>query len=158
MTDKKLRNQQVTRTVIPEKLVDLIEDLFHGFIGVLVFVIALISVWEGIFRFLNSKPQYPNGVIQSVNDILFVIILLEILRTVIQRFSDGTFQLENFLVIGVIASVRSILSVGASLALRTEINNVDFNKQILELIVSAGISLLLVFALWLSRLSKRTSL
>lgn len=155
MSVSKEKVGQEARTVIPRKFVNFLEDIFHALIGILFVVIALISMIQGFQRFLNSSPLYPNGVIQSVNDLLFVIILLEIMRTIIERFSDGAFQLESFLIIGVIASVRNILSVGASLALRSETKSVDFNHQIEELIVSAGVALVLVGAIWLVRFSKR---
>mgnify|MGYP006266485911 CR=1 FL=1 len=148
-------NWRKQETVLPTRLVTTIEDVFHGFLGILFLAIAILSTYEGIKRFFDLRPFYPNGVIQGVNDLLFVIILLEILRTIIGRFSDGVFQLESFLIIGVIASVRNILSVGATLALRNEIDDAAFRRQIIELLVSAGVALILVACLWSSKSSKR---
>lgn len=139
------------RTVLPESIVDFAEDSLHAFLGIVVFAIALISIYFGFRRYIDTQPSYPNAVIQSVNDLLFVIIVLEILRTVIGRFSDGSYQLENFLIIGVIASVRSILTVGATLTLGSEISDDKFDRLIKELIVSAIITLILVSALFISK-------
>lgn len=139
------------RTVLPESIVDFAEDSLHAFLGIVVFAIALISIYFGFRRYIDTQPSYPNAVIQSVNDLLFVIIVLEILRTVIGRFSDGSYQLENFLIIGVIASVRSILTVGATLTLGSEISDNKFDRLIKELIVSAIITLILVSALFISK-------
>jgi len=91
--------------------------------------------------------------IQAINDILFIIIILEILRTVVARYTDGVFQLQNFLIIGVIAAVRHILTVGASMTLASEQSQVEFDRSLLELGVSAGIVVALVFAIFLSRAS-----
>lgn len=142
------------KSVLPETIVDFAEDFLHALLGIVIFAIALISIYFGFKRYINTQPSYPNAVIQSVNDLLFVIIVLEILRTVISRFSDGTYQLENFLIIGVIASVRSILTVGATLTLGSEISQDKFDRYIKELVVSALITLILVSALYISKQSR----
>ncbi len=93
--------------------------------------------------------------IQGINDILFVVIILEIMRTVLVRFTDGIFQLDNFLIIGVIAAVRHILTVGASLTMEKEKTDQYFNRSLTEMGVNTGIVLALVFALFLSRAARR---
>jgi hypothetical protein len=66
-------------------------------------------------------------------------------------FTDGFYQLSKFLVIGVIASVRHILSVGSSLTLDQGKSTEEFQRAILELGVNAGVVLALVFAIVLVR-------
>ena len=56
--------------------------------------------------------------------------ILEILRTVIARYTDGVFQLQNFLIIGVIAAVRHILTVGASMTLASGKSQEQFDREI----------------------------
>ncbi len=143
------------RTVLPSRVVDIAEDSMHALLGVGVFVVALISTYQGVARLLQSERIYPEGAIRAINDLLFVIILLEILRTVIGRFTSGSYQLESFLVIGVIASVRSILTVGATLTLGSDISQEKFSRLLFELGVSAVISLLLVLALAVAKFSRR---
>lgn len=143
------------RTVLPRKIVDVAEDSMHAALGIGVFVIALISTYQGIMRLRNADPIYPNGAIQAINDLLFVIILLEILRTVIGRFTNGSYQLESFLVIGVIASVRSILTVGATLTLGSDISSEKFDRLLFELSASAVITLLLVISLAVAKFARR---
>jgi uncharacterized membrane protein (DUF373 family) len=91
--------------------------------------------------------------IQAINDILFIIIILEILRTVVARYTDGVFQLQNFLIIGVIAAVRHILTVGASMTLASGKSQEEFNRAVIELGISSGIVVALVFAIFLSKAS-----
>lgn len=143
------------RTVLPSKVVDVAEDSMHALLGIGVFVVALISTYQGVVRLLESERIYPEGAIRAINDLLFVIILLEILRTVIGRFTSGSYQLESFLVIGVIASVRSILTVGATLTLGSDVSQEKFTRLLFELAVSAVISLLLVIALAVAKFSRR---
>lgn len=143
------------RTVLPSKLVDVAEDVMHGVIGVGVFIVALIATYQGAQRLIDSERIYPEGAIRAINDLLFVIILLEILRTVIGRFASGSYQLESFLIIGVIASVRSILTVGATLTLGSDISDVKFSRLLYELGISAVISVLLVIALAVAKFARR---
>ncbi|CAI8369831.1 MAG: Uncharacterised protein [Cellulomonadaceae bacterium TMED98] len=93
--------------------------------------------------------------LEAINDVLFIVIILEIVRTIIARFTDGFYQLSKFLVIGVIASVRHILSVGSSLTLDQGKSSEEFERAILELGVNAGVVLALVFAIVLVRRSEK---
>ncbi len=83
----------------------------------------------------------------------FIIIILEILRTVVARYTDGVFQLQNFLIIGVIAAVRHILTVGASMTLASGKSQSEFDRAVVELGISSGIVVALVFAIFLARAS-----
>ncbi len=99
------------RSILPEHFVDILEDAFHGLLGIILFLVAMGALFFTVERLLITKPFFPTGMIQGVNDILFIVIILEILRTVISRFTDGVYQLDKFLIIGVIAAVRHILTV-----------------------------------------------
>ncbi|NBS85481.1 MAG: hypothetical protein EBS58_02110, partial [Micrococcales bacterium] len=74
-------------------------------------------------------------------------------RTVVARYTDGVFQLQNFLIIGVIAAVRHILTVGASMTLADGKSQVEFDRAVIELGISSGIVVALVFAIFLSKAS-----
>lgn len=144
-------------SMIPTKFVDGIEDVFHVVLTALLFLVALGAVIFTVVRLLNTSPFYPNGMLQAINDILFVVIILEIARTVIARFNSGFYQLSRFLVIGVIASVRHILSVGSSLTLSIGKTPEAFERGIIELIVNGGIVIALVLAILMTRLAEKES-
>ena len=107
-------------SVIPGRIAHYVEDVFHIVLAVLLVLIAVGALGVTVWRAVTTQPFFPTGMIQSINDILFIVIILEIVRTIIARFTDGVFQLQNFLVIGVIAAVRHILTVGASLTLEPD--------------------------------------
>jgi uncharacterized membrane protein (DUF373 family) len=151
----KKESLDVETSIVPLKYVDLIEDVFHA-----ILVIALLGIGIGAFfysikRLVQTDPFFPNGMIQGVNDILFIVIILEILRTVISRFTDGVYQLDKFLIIGVIAAVRHILTVGASLTLESGKSDEAFRRAIYEMGLNAGIVVALVFAIFLSKSAHR---
>jgi uncharacterized membrane protein (DUF373 family) len=117
--------------------------------------IAMGAFYYSIERIVTTAPFFPNGMIQGINDILFIVIILEILRTVISRFTDGVYQLDKFLIIGVIAAVRHILTVGASLTLQTGKSDTAFERAVIELGLNALIVIALVFAIFMSKSAHR---
>jgi uncharacterized membrane protein (DUF373 family) len=138
-------------SIIPIKFVDMIEDIFHAILAVTLFIIGIFAFFYSVKRLFETAPFFPNGMIQGVNDILFIVIILEILRTVISRFTDGVYQLDKFLIIGVIAAVRHILTVGASLTLESSKSDTAFERSIYEMGLNALIVVALVFAIFLSK-------
>jgi uncharacterized membrane protein (DUF373 family) len=138
-------------SIIPIKFVDMVEDIFHAILAVTLFIIGVFAFFYSVRRLFETAPFFPNGMIQGVNDILFIVIILEILRTVISRFTDGVYQLDKFLIIGVIAAVRHILTVGASLTLESSKSDTAFERSIYEMGLNALIVVALVFAIFLSK-------
>jgi uncharacterized membrane protein (DUF373 family) len=159
MAEKKEINKsdEVETSILPLRYVDLIEDVFHAILALALLVIGVGAFFFSIKRLLETAPFFPNGMIQGVNDILFIVIILEILRTVISRFTDGVYQLDKFLIIGVIAAVRHILTVGASLTLESGKSDEAFRRAIYEMGLNAGIVVALVFAFFLSKSALRGS-
>jgi uncharacterized membrane protein (DUF373 family) len=145
----------VETSVLPAKYVDLVEDAFHAILAVALLGIGIGAFFFSLKRLIQTTPFFPNGMIQGVNDILFIVIILEILRTVISRFTDGVYQLDKFLIIGVIAAVRHILTVGASLTLESGKSDTAFERAIFEMALNAGIVVALVFAFFLSKSALR---
>jgi uncharacterized membrane protein (DUF373 family) len=155
-TEKNKLNSQSKRgeietSVLPLKYVELIEDIFHAVLAFALLAIGIGAFFFSVKRLFETSPFFPNGMIQGVNDILFIVIILEILRTVISRFTDGVYQLDKFLIIGVIAAVRHILTVGASLTLESGKSDTAFERAIYEMGLNAGIVVALVFAFFLSK-------
>ena len=145
----------VETSIIPIKYVDFVEDIFHAILALSLFIIGIGAFFYSIKRLIETAPFFPNGMIQGVNDILFIVIILEILRTVISRFTDGVYQLDKFLIIGVIAAVRHILTVGASLTLTAEKSDEAFRRALYELGLNAVVVIALVFAIFLSKSAHR---
>ncbi|MDA8384997.1 MAG: phosphate-starvation-inducible PsiE family protein [Actinomycetota bacterium] len=86
-----------------------------------------------------------------LNDVLFAIIILELLSTVVAHLRKGGFQVKAFLYIGIISSVRRILVLGAQLSANAKLPARAFRHGILELGVDAGVVLVLAIALLVVR-------
>jgi uncharacterized membrane protein (DUF373 family) len=152
MSDQQSR---LETSIVPLKIVDIVEDIFHAILAITLLAIGLGAFFFSIKRLIETEPFFPTGMIQGINDILFIVIILEILRTVISRFTDGVYQLNKFLIIGVIAAVRHILTVGASLTLQTGKTDEAFERALYELGLNALVVVALVFAIYLSRSAYR---
>lgn len=133
--------------LIPLRLIDAAEDLLHVAIGLILFVIATVVLVHAVQDLVHASPLFPGGVITGINNVLFIVIILEILRTVTSHFTKGGFQIKPFLVIGVISAVRHILTVSASLTLEGDGNDRHFRHALTELGVNAGVVLALVIGL-----------
>ena len=148
-------SQDGEKSIIPAKYIDVVEDVFHAILAISLLGIGIGAFFYSCKRLIETQPFFPNGMIQGVNDILFIVIILEILRTVISRFTDGVYQLDKFLIIGVIAAVRHILTVGASLTLESGKSDTAFERSIYEMGLNALIVVALVFAIFLSKSAHR---
>jgi uncharacterized membrane protein (DUF373 family) len=148
-------NERVETSIVPLKYVDTVEDVFHAVLALALLIIGIGAFFYTIERLITTAPFFPNGMIQGVNDILFIVIILEILRTVISRFTDGVYQLDKFLIIGVIAAVRHILTVGASVTLESGKSDQAFERAIVEMGLNALIVVALVFAIFMSKMAHR---
>jgi uncharacterized membrane protein (DUF373 family) len=151
----KIEKDKAEKSILPLKYVDAVEDVFHAILAIALLIIGIGAFYYSIERLITTAPFFPNGMIQGVNEILFIVIILEILRTVISRFTDGVYQLDKFLIIGVIAAVRHILTVGASLTLQTGKSDEAFERAIYEMGLNAIIVVALVFAIFLSKSAHR---
>lgn len=86
-----------------------------------------------------------------LNDLLFVIILLELMRTVTEHLKRGGFQLRPFLIIGIVSSVRRILVLGAQLSvLHGVASHANFLHDVIELGVETGVVLVLTVSLFIA--------
>lgn len=154
--DKEVNNsERIETSIVPLKYVDMIEDVFHAVLALALLIIGVGAFFYSIDRLITTAPFFPNGMIQGVNDILFIVIILEILRTVISRFTDGVYQLDKFLIIGVIAAVRHILTVGASLTLESGKSDTAFERAVVEMGLNALIVIALVLAIFMSKMAHR---
>jgi uncharacterized membrane protein (DUF373 family) len=136
---------------LTSRLLDRAEDAFHIILTIILFGVATGALVFTLIRLFTTDPFFPNGMLQAVNDVLFIVIILELARTVIARFRDGFYQLSRFLIIGVIASVRHLLSVGSSLTLNTEKTQQAFDRGIIELGINTVIVLVLIFGIFLTQ-------
>jgi uncharacterized membrane protein (DUF373 family) len=132
-----------------------LEDVVYLVVALTLIGIAGAALYNTISDLLNSSAAFAETITAAVSGVLFVVIVLEIFRTVVAHLEGGGFQLMPFLIIGVISAVRHILLVGA-LSFSGG-NNDAFTHAQIELGVNAGVALILVIALVLVHRSGMSS-
>ncbi|WP_455242606.1 phosphate-starvation-inducible PsiE family protein [Petrachloros mirabilis] len=97
------------------------------------------------------------AVLALIHDLLLVIILLELFRTIINFLKTKVITLEPFLYICVIASTRRILTTGAQIAYMGELTDQVFLRYLLDLGANVLVIVALVFAVYLARRVARSA-
>jgi uncharacterized membrane protein (DUF373 family) len=132
-------------------LLHLGEDIVFVVLSVVLFAIAVVVLVRTSHDLILPPPHeaFAETMTRGLNGVLFVVIVMESLRTVIARFQGVGFRLQPFLVIAIISTVRHILTVGARLSLAGE--DAPLQRTMVELGVNAGVVLALTISLVLIR-------
>lgn len=101
------------------------------------------------------------ALIVTIDRLLFVLMVIEILHTVRVSFRSGTLVCEPFLVVGLIASIRRVLVITLELSQASQPNRWTdearefFNATMMELGVLGGLILIMVISIFLLRYTRR---
>lgn len=115
-------------------------------------LVAVIVLVRTVVSFLSNWDAFPQTVVSAIDGILVVIILLDIAHTVFGHLRSFVFPVRPFLIIGVLAGVRDILSASAHLTL-TKLSSTDLNNTLISLGVGVGVVVLLLLGLLILRFS-----
>jgi len=121
-------------------------------LGMLIFVHA----W---FLFVTKAGQV--GLLHSglklLNDLLLVIILLELFRTVIRFLQTEILDLEPYLAVGIIACTRRILTASAELSHLPAMTDTQFYQYLMDVGLNVTVIIVLVVGVFLIRKRPVTS-
>ncbi len=123
-----------------------LSDLFHIVIAISLLISATMIL---VNAFTHFKSFASDSVSHLINEILFVLIVMEIFITVITYLREHRVTFQPFLVVGIIASIRKILTVEAHLSVEEEIGREVFVRSMVDLGVNTGIVFILVFSFYL---------
>lgn len=121
-------------------------------VAIALFIVAGVVLVRTLVNFLDSPGSYPGSIVNALDGILVVIILVDILHTVLAHLRDANFPVRPFLVIGILAGVRDVLSASARLTLGRA-NPTVFHQTLVELGVGVGVVLVLLGGLVVLRLA-----
>ena len=111
------------------------------FLGMAVFLYS----WYAFFTALGESVLAASLVL--MNDLLLVIILLELFRTVLNFLKTHTITLEPFLYVGIVAAIRKILTTGAQEAVSTAGSEEHFQRYLWDIGLHGTLVFLLVIAM-----------
>ncbi|MDI6872021.1 MAG: phosphate-starvation-inducible PsiE family protein [Bacillota bacterium] len=140
------------------KLVKCLDRALHwavavGLVAVATAVFAQ-AVWTGL---AGLRHDFMGTILRVVNDLLFVIIVLEVLSTVTSHFEHRDFALKPFLIVGTISVVRHLLMVGARMSMLGEGSASQFQHYVVELGLNGILTLVLVVAYWVTSLIEKNT-
>ena len=108
---------------------------------------------SALVRAVTDQASWTETFIDVLQEMLLVLIIVEIFITVQAHLNTGRLRLEPFIVVGIIAVVRHILSIVVRLTVPE--TSQQIRDRLTELAVDAGAAFLLVAALALARWSQR---
>lgn len=118
-------------------------------------LVGAIVLVRTLVDFLSHWGTFPQSVVGAIDGILVVIILLDIAHTVFEHLRASVFPVRPFLVIGILAGVRDILSASAHLTLDGPLQQNNFNDTLISLAVGVGVVILLLLGLLVLSFSER---
>ena len=118
------------------------DDIIHVLVAIAllataVFMLALTAT--------NLREISVSSILLVINDVLFVLIIMELLWTIIRYLKRQEFSLKPFLAIGIISSLRRILMLEAQMSMKEHVETYYLE----ELGISTVIAFVLVLAYYL---------
>lgn len=90
------------------------DDIIHVLVAITLLVSALMML---VFTISNFSEITISSILLVINDVLFVLIIMELLWTVIRYLRRQEFSLNPFIGIGIISSLRRILMLEAQMSM-----------------------------------------
>jgi uncharacterized membrane protein (DUF373 family) len=149
MTNEKKKPVFATDVVVRWAIV----AIEYAIVASLLLVAGIVLV-RTIVDFLSHWGAFPQSVVAAIDGILVVIILLDIAHTVFGHLRASVFPVRPFLIIGILAGVRDILSASAHLTLGSSLAQSNFNDTLISLGVGVGVVVFLLLGLLVLRLSE----
>jgi uncharacterized membrane protein (DUF373 family) len=142
--------RQVHQTVVP--FLETADAVVYAAVGVVFLFGSVVMLLYSVIIFPANLHATGFGlaVITLVNDLLLVMIIMEVLRTVISYLQERGTSLQPFLFIAAISATRRILAIGAQMSVGSETFSPDrFRQAMIDLAANAGAILAIAVALYL---------
>jgi uncharacterized membrane protein (DUF373 family) len=128
------------------------DAVVYSLVGLVFLITAFGMLGYSVIAFPAAIEHdgFPLAVIALINDMLLVMIIMEVLRTVISYLAERGGSLRPFLLIAAISATRRILAIGASMSIAGDKLTPDrFQQAMVDLGVNAGAILAIAIALYL---------
>lgn len=116
------------------------------FLGMLIFAQSWVT-----FALTATKTGLLPAGLRLLNDLLLVIILLELFRTVVRFLQTEVLALEPYLAVGIIACTRRILTGSAELSHLPQVTSELFNRYLWDVGVNVAVIMVLIIAVYVVR-------
>jgi uncharacterized membrane protein (DUF373 family) len=141
-----------------------VEVLAYLVLGLLLAMVALIGTVSAGISLLRAGLERGEALslVVTIDKILLVLMVIEILHTVRVSFNEGALVCEPFLIVGLIASIRRVLVITLESSQAQEPGKWTpdfqgfFNATMIELGVLGGLILAMVVSIYLLRRSEHS--
>ncbi len=139
-------------------LMDQLDRLGYVAAGFSLLALGMIVFVHAWYIFLSRPMQLallPAG-LKLLNDLLLVIILLELFRTVVRFLQTEVLELEPYLSVGIIACTRRLLTASAELSYQLELvpretRHELFQQYLMDVGLNVVVIIILILGLYLLR-------
>jgi uncharacterized membrane protein (DUF373 family) len=142
--------RHVHQTLVPA--LEAADAIVYAMVGVVFLLAALGMLGYSLVAFPASLRDtgFALAIVTLVNDLLLVMIIMEVLRTVLSYLQERATSLQPFLFIAAISATRRILAIGAQMSVSGDtLSPNKFREAMIDLGANAGAILAIAFALYL---------
>jgi uncharacterized membrane protein (DUF373 family) len=144
------RAQRLKDVLIRMEWLDRWGYITAGFSLLILGMLIFSHAWYRFLQITLKVGLLPAG-LQLLNDLLLVIILLELFRTVVRFLQTEVLVLEPYLAVGIIACIRRVLTASAELSHQVEITGELFNRYLMDVGLNVAVIMVLIIAVFLVR-------
>ena len=140
---------------VHERLLEVLEDadaIVYALVGVVFLAGAFGMLGYSVAAFPGNLRDtgFALAIVTLVNDLLLVMIIMEVLRTVLSYIQERGSSLQPFLFIAAISATRRILAIGAQMSVTGDTLSPErFREAMIDLAANAGAILAIAAALYL---------
>jgi uncharacterized membrane protein (DUF373 family) len=144
------RNETIKRWCGYMEWLDRLGYITAGFSLLLLGMLIFAHAWY-IFIIKSAHLGLLPAGLRLLNDLLLVIILLELFRTVIRFLQTEVLSLEPYLAVGIIACTRRVLTAGAELSHQTNMTETQFYQYLMDVGMNVAVIMVLTLGVYLIR-------
>lgn len=130
-----------------------LDRLGYATAGFSLLVLGMLIFAHAWYMFLTKAGQtglLPAG-LKLLNDLLLVIILLELFRTVVRFLQTEVLTLEPYLAVGIIACTRRVLTASAELSHLPSMTETQFYQYLMDVGLNVAVIMVLTIGVFMIR-------
>jgi uncharacterized membrane protein (DUF373 family) len=142
--------RHVHGTLVPA--LEVADAIVYAMVGIVFLLAAVGMLGYSLVAFPSNlhAAGFALAIVTLVNDLLLVMIIMEVLRTVLSYLQEHATSLQPFLFIAAISATRRILAIGAQMSVTGDtLSPQKFQEIMIDLGANAGAILAIAVALYL---------
>ena len=122
-------------------------------VGFSLLIVSMLLFLQSWVEFLTSarSGSFLSNSLTLVNNLLLVVILLELFRTIVRFLETDTLRVEPYLAVGIIACIRRMLTASAELGDLRQVPDDFLDKYLKDMTLNAGLVIVLIVSIYIVR-------